>query len=203
MKKEYEEYISKTRKPDYPIIPAILNRHSPRVLKDEEVTQEELLTLLEAARWAPSSSNSQPWRFIVAKKGTDEYEVQKNLLIEFNQKWTGNATYLITLVSKQINDKGEESRNASSDAGAAWENLAIQASDMDLVAHAMGGYDVDKACAVLNVPNEYRVEFMIAVGRRTPLEEVPEQFVEGETPNTRNPLHEIIFNGKFGKEFNI
>lgn len=206
-KKKYEKYITATRKPAYPIHPAILNRHSPRVLRDEEepVTDGEFLTLIEAARWAPSSSNSQPWRFIVGKKGAQSYEKLRSLLDEFNTKWTAPASYLLLLISDEqpTTPKGKvmANRNHTSDAGAAWENLAIQASDMDIVAHGMAGYDHERARELFKIPEQFRVEFMIAIGRRTSLTEVPPEFLSGETPNTRKPIEELLFDGEFGKPY--
>ncbi len=198
MKASYEKYILKTRTPERSIHPIILNRHSPRVFSQPEVTGEELETLFEAARWAPSSSNTQPWRFIVSQKGTDGFEQQVTFLDEFNLRWAPKASYLITVISQQVNDEGKELRHASFDTGAAWENLALQASEMDIVAHAMGGFDSQKARVILQVPEIFRVECMIAIGRRTSLEEVPEEFLQGETPKGREPFSDRVFVDAFG-----
>jgi nitroreductase len=192
MKDFYEPYVLKTRKPLKGVHPIFINRHSPRVFAKKKVTQKELLICLEAARWAPSNSNLQPWRCIVSRQGTPGFEKQYELLNEFNKKWTKNASYLITLISYQKDAKGKKNRNATSDTGAAWENFALQAADMDIVAHGMGGYSHARARKVLQIPDDYRVEFMIAVGRRTPLSEVPQEYIKGETPNTRRPLKEIV-----------
>lgn len=201
MKASYEKYILKTRNPERPIHPIILNRHSPRIFSQPEVTQEELETLFEAARWAPSSSNTQPWRFIVSQKGTSGFEQQVTFLDEFNHRWAPKASYLITVISQQVSDDGKELRHASFDTGAAWENLALQASDMDIVAHAMGGFDSEKARAALGVPDTFRVECMIAIGRRTALDDVPEEFLQGETPKGREIFQSRVFVDRFGKQY--
>ncbi len=89
------------RKANYPILPLILNRWSPRAMTGEEMTDEELMPLFEAARWSPSSYNNQPWRFIYAKRGTPAWKTFLNLMIEFNQSWTKNAAALVVVVSKK------------------------------------------------------------------------------------------------------
>jgi nitroreductase len=126
------------RHPDHKINAIFINRWSPRALSGELISHEELMSLFEAARWAPSSFNGQEWRFIYAKRDTPYWISFLNLLIPANQVWAQNAAVLMVIISRntfEYNDK--PARTHSFDAGAAWENLALQASVMGLVAHGM------------------------------------------------------------------
>ena len=186
----------------YDIDDQFLKRHSPRAMSGEKLSQEELMTLFEAARWAPSASNIQPWRFIYAIRETPEFENMFSCLVDFNKSWCKNAAALIVTISAKtsLSSKGEPRPNVthSFDTGAAWENLALQAFEMNLVAHGMSGFDFKKAAEVLGVPDDYNVEMMIAVGKPGKVENLPEALRAMETPNDRRPLEETIFQGKFG-----
>jgi nitroreductase len=187
-----------TRKAGYPIDDALLQRHSPRAMSGETMTTDELMTLFEAARWAPSSYNAQPWRFIYALRDTREFETLFSLLVDFNKNWCKNASALIVTVSKKTSGSEDKPNITHSfDTGAAWENLALQASKMNLVAHGMSGFDYDQARAKLGVPNDHTVEMMIAVGKHGKIEDLPEEMREGEAKSDRVPLEEIVFEGKF------
>ena|SRR3989344_6901330 len=187
-----------TRKPGYKINPLILSRWSPRAMSGESLTDKELMTLFEAARWAPSSYNNQPWRFIYAKRGTSNWDKFMDLLVEFNQSWAKNAAVLILIISKKnFEHNNKPSVTHRFDAGSAWENLALQAMDMKLVAHGMEGFDYEKARKVLKVPNDYDVEAMIAIGKMGKIEELPKELQEKEVPSDRKPLNEIVFEGEF------
>ena len=155
------------------------------------------MTLFEAARWAPSASNIQPWRFIYAMRHTPEFEKLFSFLVDFNKDWCKEASALIVTVSNNLDYKGHPSVSHSFDAGAAWENLALQASEMNLVAHGMAGFDYDKAKTELGIPEDYSVEMMIAVGKHGKVEDLPEPLRARETPSDRKPLEEIVFKGKF------
>ncbi len=191
---------SEFRKTDYPINKIFLDRWSPRAMSDEPISDTELFTLFEAARWAPSNNNEQPWRFIYAKKGTKDFDKFFGLLVEFNQLWCKNASVLICLIAKKNFTKDNSpNRNNMSDSGSAWENLALQASVMGLVTHGIGGYDVEKARKDLKVPDDYEVVHMIAIGKPGPLESIPERMQKAEAPNSRKPVSELIFEGEFKK----
>ena len=117
-----------TRKPAHTILDLILNRHSPRAMSGEKFTEHELLQLFEAARWAPSSFNNQPWRFIYAHRETAAWKVLFDLMVPFNQSWAKDAAVLLVVVSSNLFEKTKKpSRTHSFDTGAAWENLALQA----------------------------------------------------------------------------
>ncbi len=186
------------RKTEYEIDDQFLKRHSPRAMSGEKVSDEELMTLFEAARWAPSSYNAQPWRFVYAMRDTPEFENLFSFLIDFNKSWCVNAGALIVTISKKTSGKENKPNITHSfDTGSAWENLALQAQNMNLVAHGMSGFDYQMAKEKLGVPDDYNVEMMIAIGKHGKIENLPEAIRGGETPNDRQPLKEIVFKGKF------
>lgn len=190
--------INDFRKPEHEITPIILERYSPRALSGEALTDDDFFALLEAAKWAPSAYNNQPWRFIYAKNNTPSWPKLFSLLGEYNQAWTDKAAALILIVSQQFfvhND--QPSPTASFDAGAAWENLALEAKSRGLIAHGMSGFDYVRAKNELNIPDGYRVEAMIAVGRPGNKEDLPENMQAGEVPSDRKKLAELISEGEF------
>ncbi|HEV7424288.1 MAG TPA: nitroreductase family protein [Candidatus Paceibacterota bacterium] len=185
------------RTTEYPIDDIFLKRYSPRAMSGESITKEELMTLFEAAHWAPSASNIQPWRFIYAMRDTPEFEKLFSLLIDFNKDWCVRASVLIVTISYKNKKDGALSPTHSFDTGSAWENFALQASTMNLIAHGMAGFDYDRAKTELNIPDDYNVEMMIAVGKHGKVEDLPEPLREREAPSDRKPLQEIVFEGKF------
>lgn len=188
-----------SRKADYPINAVILNRWSPRAMSNEEITMDELKSLFEAARWAPSSYNNQPWRFIYALKDTPEWSTLLNLLIEFNQSWCKNAGALVVIISKNNFDyNAKPSRTHSFDTGSAWENLCLQGCEMNLVIHGMEGFDYNKAKTELNIPDDYTIEAMCAIGHPGKKEDLPTDLQAREEPSSRKPISEFVFHGQFG-----
>ena len=199
MEKLSKEVIQ-NRKPEYEIHSLILGRWSPRSMTGGEISDEELMPLFEAARWAPSSYNSQPWKFIYAKRNTDDWQKFFNLLTENNKAWAKNAAVLIVLVSsKNFEHNNKYSITHKFDAGAAWENLAIEGIRRGLAVHGMEGFDYEKARKELEIPDDYDVECMIAIGKRDVKENLPREIQAWETPSTRKPLKDIIMKGKFKK----
>ena len=182
---------------NYPVDDVFLKRYSPRALSGEAISREELMTLFEAARWAPSSSNRQPWRFVYAMRDTPEFEKLFSFLIEFNQDWCKNAAALIVTISDKTKKDGSPSRTHSFDTGSAWENLALQAQSLGLVAHGMSGIHYDLIKEKLAIPDNYNVEMMIAVGKHGKIEDLPEPLREREKPSDRKLLEEFVFEGKF------
>ena len=161
-----KENIDQFRKPEHVINSIFVNRWSPRAMSGEELSDEELMPLFEAARWAPSSYNEQPWRFIIGKKNTPSWDTLFDLLVEPNQAWAKNAAVLVVVISKKTLSRNEKPNKVHSfDAGAAWENLALQGAHDGIVVHGMGGFDYDKAQQVLAIPDDYQVEAMIAIGK--------------------------------------
>lgn len=186
------------RKPDHPIHPLILNRWSPRAMSGETISQEELLSLFEAARWAPSSYNNQPWRFLYAKRDTPHWPKFFDLLIDFNKSWCAQAAVLGVIASGKIFEKTRKpSVTHSLDTGAAWENLALEGNSRNLVIHGMQGFDYEKAKKVLNIPDEFEVLAMFAIGQRAPKETLSEELQKREAPSTRKKISEIAFEGGF------
>ena len=190
------------RRPEHPVEPLLLDRWSPRAFTGETMPDAELMSLFEAARWAPSSYNSQPWRFLYATRGSAHWDKFLGLLNDFNRSWAKDASVLIVLVSSSTMlppgaDKPVPSHSHSLDAGAAWENLALQATKMGWHAHGMVGFDLDRAFTELNVPVGYRVEQTIAVGRKGDKSLLPEYLQGREMPSDRLKVSEIAFEGGF------
>ncbi len=190
------------RHSDFPIDKLFLERWSPRAFTGEEISEQDLLTLLEAARWAPSSYNSQPWRFIYARRGTPHFDKLLSFLIEFNQSWAKTASALVVLVSNSTmlppgKDTPVPSHSHSLDAGAAWANLALQATISGWHAHGMVGFDMERAFAELGVPAGYRVEQVIAIGRKGDKSILPEGLAAREVPSDRLPLAQVAMEGSF------
>lgn len=160
-----------------------------------------LLTLLEAARWAPSSSNEQPWRFVVAtKEEPADYDRLLACLLEGNRKWAYRAPVLILSVTRMdFEEDGRPNRHAFHDVGLATENLLLQATALGLVAHPMAGFDIEKARADLKIPSGYEPVAMIAVGYPGELSVLPDYLQQRELkPRERKPLTEIAFSGQWG-----
>jgi len=181
------------RQSDYPIEPLILNRWSPRAMSGEPLSDDALFPLFEAARWAPSSYNAQPWRFIYAKRETEAWRALFELLVPFNQSWVGDASVLVVIASHTVfESNGKPSSTHSFDTGAAWENLALEGSARGLVVHGMQGFDYEKAKRVCKLHDNYVVEAMIAIGKPGKTEDLPQNIQDKETPSSRKPFEELI-----------
>jgi nitroreductase len=186
------------RKADYPIDSLFLDRWSPRAMSGEPITEEELSTLFEAARWAPSSYNNQPWRILYARRDTSQWPLFFDLLVEFNQSWAKNAAALVVFISKTTFDhNGEPAATHSFDTGAAWGNLALQGALKGLVVHGMQGFDYDKARTALNIPEGFKVEAMAVIGKPGRAEDLPEKLQQREIPSDRRKLNETVFEGPY------
>ena len=196
-----EPEVEKTRRAPYGINPSILNRWSPRSFTGEEISDSSLYALFEAARWAPSSYNNQPWRFIYSKRGSKYWDLLFDLLVDFNKQWCANASVLVVILSHKIFEhNGKPSPTHQFDTGAAWENLAIQATSQGLATHPMQGFDYEKARKDLDVPGDYEVVAMIAIGKKGPKENLSDELKKREVPSDRKPLSEIVMEGKFGNK---
>jgi nitroreductase len=189
------------RAADHAIDPVFTERWSPRSFSGEAVPDEVLYAAFEAARWAPSAMNAQPWRFIFARPGDPAWPRFTGLLNPRNARWAARASALIVVVSaRKLDRRGELADNHSHgfDAGAAWANFAHQTVLLGWSTHAIGGFDRDAARDVLAIPEAFSVEAMIALGRRAGLGSLHADFHEGEAPNGRRPLRETVFAGSFG-----
>lgn len=198
MIKELTEEVQKNRKANYDIDPIFVNRWSPRSMTGEELKEDELMPLFEAARWAPSSYNAQQWRYLYAKRNSKNWFIFFDLLAEGNKVWAKNAAVLVVVISRKNFEHNEKpSITHVFDAGASWENMALEGARRGFVMHGMEGFDYDKAREVLEVPGNYDVCAMIAIGKRGKKEDLPEGYQEMEQPNDRKPLNEIVIEGKF------
>jgi nitroreductase len=186
----------------HPIDQQFLERWSPRAYSGEDIPEATLKSLLEAARWAPSSSNAQPWRFIYARRNTPHWDQFVGFLNEFNQSWARNASALVIVLSKTTSLPPGATAEVpwpthSFDAGAAWGFLALQAWSSGWPAHGMAGILKDKIRAELGLPENYAIEAAVAIGKPGDKALLPEKLQERESPSSRKPLAEIASEGKF------
>jgi len=189
---------SEVRKADYQIEPLLIDRWSPRAMSGEEISQQELMRLFEAARWAPSSFNAQQWRALYARRGTEHWQAFFDLLVDANKAWAKNAAVLVVFISRKLFDyNNEPSVTHSYDCGAAWENFALQGFHQGLVVHGMEGFDYERARKELRIPDEFRVEAMAAVGKPGPKELLPEKLQARESPSDRRKVFDSVFEGAF------
>lgn len=189
---------SEKRTPDHPVDRIFLDRWSPRAMSGEPIPREELMILFEAARWAPSSYNNQPWRILYALRDTEQWKLFFDLLVEGNQIWAKNAGVLLVFISKTTFDRNEKpSITHTYDTGAAWENLALQGNLKGYVVHGMQGFDYQRARTALNIPEVFQVEAMAAVGLPASPEVLPEKLQQVETPSDRRKLEQTICEGPF------
>ena len=156
------------------------------------------MRLFEAARWAPSSFNAQQWRALYARRGTEHWQTFFDLLVDANKTWAKNAAVLVVFIARRFFDYNDEpSVTHSYDAGAAWENFALQGFRQGLVVHGMEGFDYESARRELRIPDEFQVEAMAAVGKPGPKELLPEKLQARESPNDRRKVSESVFEGPF------
>lgn len=191
------------RKADHPINPIFLERWSARSFPAEPMPEEDLLTMFEAARWAQSASNNQPWRFSYALRTEPNWQAYMEFLVEGNQAWAQNASALVVVASKLRTSPTDGSeprpiRTHSLDTGAAMQAFTLQATMLGYIAHPMAGIHADRIRAELGIrEEEYMVEAAIAVGRLAPREMLSERFRGREVQSQRKPLSEIAFKGSF------
>lgn len=187
-----------TRKAQHPIEPSFVARWSPRAMSGKSLERAEVLRLLEAARWAPSAGNRQPWRFVFAHRGTPAFDAMFDALNDGNKVWNVRAGALIAVLSRTLTDEGKPIGTHSFDAGAAWMALALQGSAMGLVVHGMGGLDKKKAHEAMALPEDVVIECFVAVGRPGAIADLPEHLHEREKPSDRLPIESLAFEGRWG-----
>ncbi|POO54528.1 nitroreductase family protein [Agrobacterium rosae] len=192
---------SNSRQSEYPVDPIFLDRWSPRAFTDAAMPKEHLLTILDAAHWAPSASNLQPWRFVYTHRGSPDWDKFVGLLMEGNQRWAKNAAVLLFSMSRDYNiSRDGEKKPATThsfDAGAAWFSLAMQAHYLGYHAHGMAGIFKDKIVEALNVPQGYVVEAAVAIGTIADKSTLPDELAAREVPSERLPLADVAFEGSF------
>jgi nitroreductase len=186
------------RKPDHPIESIFHQRWSPRSMTGEPISQEEMLRLFEAARWAPSTYNEQEWRFLYGRRDTPQWPLFFELLAEGNRAWCQRAALLCVIAAHKVFQRNNKPNPVHIfDVGLAFENLALQGTAMGLVVHGMQGFDFEKARTTLSVPDDYAVAAMFAVGRHGNPADLPPELRAIEAPSQRKPVREIICEGRF------
>jgi nitroreductase len=187
--------MEKPAQTQFPIHELLKNRWSPRAFDERPVEADTLLSLFEAARWAPSSNNGQPWRFLVAmKENKAEYDRLFNCLVEANQKWAYRAPVLLLSVAKLQFEDGSPNRHALHDTGMAAENLVIQATAFGLAAHQMAGFRIEQARVDCQIPEGYEPVAMIAIGYPGDPALLPDRLRAREAqPRVRKPLTELLY----------
>ncbi|MFM7030063.1 MAG: nitroreductase family protein [Micrococcales bacterium] len=181
-----------------PILPALAERWSPRSFdKSYKLTQHELLSLLEAGRWAPSANNAQPTRYFVVTRDDAKHAAISATLAGWNQAWAPDASAIILVAVAAANADGNPNPFARYDAGQAVAHLSVQAHELGLHVHQMAGLDAAKAAEILEVPADLELVVSIVVGKIGPADALPEPLHEREiAPRVRKDLDEIVLYGR-------
>ena len=195
--------MDKPAQTDYPIEEILKRRWSPRAFSDRMVEPEKLRSLWEAARWAPSSFNEQPWHFIVATRDKPaEHEKLLSCLVERNQQWARNAPVLMVSVTElNFAKSGKPNRHAFHDVGLAMGNLLVEATALNLFVHQMAGFSPEKVKELFTVPEGFEPVAAIAIGYGADPSTAPEAFRQQETaPRSRKSINSFVFEGKWGEK---
>ncbi len=195
----------KTAQTTYSIHPLLADRWSPRVFEDKPISETELFQLFEAAHWAASSNNAQPWRFLYAYRGSETFEKIFQCLSEFNQKWARHASVLVLTAIQENFDTGKENYHALHDLGLAMGNFSVQAQSMGIALHQMAGVNWQKAHQVFQVPEGYHIATAVAVGYYGGnTDQLPSDLQAKEgSGRSRKPLTEIVFSETWGQRANL
>lgn len=197
LNEQLHEDVKPFRQADHAIGATFLNRWSPRAFSSQPVEEEKLMQILEAARWAASSYNEQPWRFLLARTPTDVAKFL-DILVPQNQAWAKDAPVLLFVAAKKtFSHNGQPNATHHYDSGTASGYMTFQAEHVGLIAHGMVGFDADKARTVLNVPDDFEVMAAYAIGYHGDKSQLPSEVQEREVPSSRRPLKESIFEGGF------
>ncbi|MEN9714678.1 MAG: Oxygen-insensitive nitroreductase [Actinomycetota bacterium] len=189
---------NKTAVTSAPILSVLAERWSPRSFdKGYKLTQAELLSILEAGRWAPSANNAQPTRYYVVTKDDSKHAEILGTLAGWNQAWAGDASAIILVAAATTNADGNPNPFAVYDAGQAVAHLSIQAHELGLHVHQMAGLDKAKASEIMGIPGDQEFVVSVAVGKVAPAENLPEPLHEREiAPRTRLALEDIVVYGR-------
>ncbi|MDQ5876007.1 MAG: nitroreductase family protein [Thermoproteota archaeon] len=190
---------------DYPVSEIIAKRWSARAFSTRPVEFSKLLSILEAARWAPSSRNEQPWRYIVFTSDNPEMLKKAQSVLKEINDYAKRAPILICAITrKTYSENGNPNRLHFHDLGAANENMFLEAFNQGLIMHEMGGFDVQKARDIFNVPEDYEVGIMIAIGYQDTYQVLPERLRhKAFAPRVRKPLSEIVFIEEIGNGIKV
>jgi nitroreductase len=191
----------KAADPDYPILELIAERWSPRAYSNRAVEPEKLRSILEAARWAESSGNGQPWAFFIAPQSDpDNYAKMVDCLAEGNVSWASQAPVLGMAVTALVRANGKPNRHGFYDAGLAMQNLALQATAEGLRLRQMGGFRPETARSIFAIPETHEAVVMFALGYQGDPAQLAEKQREQElTPRVRRPVTEFVFGETWGK----
>jgi len=186
-----------TRHADHPIESMFIERWSPRAMSGATLPEAELMRLFEAARWAPSAMNAQPWRFRYARAETPYFQTFLQVLVPANQLWCKRAGALVAVLAKTHVDSGKPSPTHHFDTGAAYMSLALQGSRMGLVVHGVGGFDSEAARTALQVPADHSIACFVALGYPGDKNDLPEALAAREAPSPRLAVSELAAEGPF------
>lgn len=191
--------VARARRSDLPVHPVLNERFSPRAFSDRAITDAELELVLEAARWAPSSMNEQPWRFLVTRKGGDGHAELLAALNPSNQVWADKAPVLIlNLVHRTLSRNGQENYHARHDLGLATAQLTAQATALGMGLHILGGFNAEMVRTAFEIPDTYDLVSVIALGFPGEPESLPEHLQQRELQHSpRRPLSELVHYGRF------
>ena len=188
--------VSSHRQAEAPADPRFMMRWSPRAMTGEPITQEDMSVLVEAARWAPSCFNLQPWRFVFSLRNDQYWNKYLGLLMDMNRVWADKAGALVVLLSDdQFMSSNEPSPTSGFDAGSAWMSMALQAQSMGLVTHAMWGFHQEKVAGIVGATENMTARAVVAIGWPGDRNTLPENYWEKEFPSARQSLDKLMFNG--------
>ncbi len=189
----------------FPILGTFRQRWSPRAFSEKAIEKEKLQSMLEAARWAPSARNEQPWRFIVGVKGDGTWEKIYKILVEWNRQWAGRAPVLVINIGKKFYDfKHLENDTYQYDTGQAVAMMVTEAVNQELIGHQMGGFSASKARELFEIPDDYQPISISAFGYYGDPDQLPEDMRKSEfEERKRRPLNDTVFSSKFGESSNL
>lgn len=186
-----------TREPHHDIDPMYINRWSPRAFSDKPIEESKLNAVFEAARWAPSASNWQPWHFIVAKTEKVRERFLK-FINDSNVEWCQRAPVITLIISKNVrNEEGDPNPFHAFDTGTAWGYLTLEAARQGLITHGMGGFSKQGAREELGIPDDYDIQAVFVMGYYDPDAPLSEHNAKREIPSGRKTLDEIVHEGSF------
>lgn len=195
--------MSNQRIPEFPVDNLFIERRSLRSLSGESISQEDLMSLFEAAKWAPSSYNEQPWRFLYAHRDTPEWDMFFNFLVPVNQEWASRAGALVAIIARRNLKKNDQLNDVYAfDTGAAWENMVLQGDLKGFCVHGIGGFDRQKASRDLLIPEGFEILCMASVGKpSSDISVLSARWAGAEqVPTQRKSLSTFVAQGVFVKE---
>ncbi len=188
------------RQTDTALDSMFLHRWSPRAFDRSDIPDADLMTIFDAGRWAPSSYNYQPWRFLYAKRDDANWQAFVELLVPFNQSWAKDASVLVYMVSETtMGSPDKPNLTHSFDAGAAWAMMALQARMLGYITHGMVGIDFDRVSDVLGLSEGFKLDAAFAIGKQGDPAELPEGLRAREVPSDRKPMSEVAIAGPMTK----